>query len=91
MVGERAEGDCKDYVLEKRRALVADGVPAADLSIAIVMTPWGETHAVLLVRTDRGELVLDSLSQWIQPWRKVHYKWIKRQAPGQQLTWVSLG
>ena len=87
----KGAGDCKDYVLEKHRALVAAGVPASDLSIAIVSTPGGETHAVLLVRTDRGELVLDSLSQWIQPWRKVHYKWIKRQAPGQQLTWVSLG
>ena len=83
-------GDCKDYVLEKRRALIADGVPAADLSIAIVQTQWGEAHAILLVSTDRGELVLDSLSQWVQPWWKVHYRWIKRQAPGQQLSWVSL-
>jgi predicted transglutaminase-like cysteine proteinase len=86
----KGAGDCKDYVLEKHKALIAAGVPASDLSIAIVSTTWGETHAILLVRTDRGELVMDSLSQWIQPWTKVHYKWIKRQAPGQQLTWVSL-
>jgi predicted transglutaminase-like cysteine proteinase len=89
--GGRAEGDCKDYVLEKRRALIADGVPAANLSIAIVETSWGETHAVLLVTTDRGELVLDSLSPWIKPWQDVRYRWIERQAPGRQLTWVKLG
>jgi predicted transglutaminase-like cysteine proteinase len=87
--GPRA-GDCKDYVLEKRRALINDGIPAAALSIAIVQTPWRETHAILLVKTDQGELVLDSLSSWVQPWWKVNYHWIERQAPGQQLTWISI-
>jgi predicted transglutaminase-like cysteine proteinase len=89
--GGPAAGDCKDYVLEKRRALIADGVPAADLSIAVVETGWRETHAVLLVATDRGELVLDSLSSWVQPWWKVRYRWIERQAPGRTLDWVSVG
>ncbi|HEY5409194.1 MAG TPA: transglutaminase-like cysteine peptidase, partial [Caulobacteraceae bacterium] len=55
-------GDCEDYVLEKRRALLVRGIPAAALSIAVVRTRRGEGHAVLLVVTDRGELVLDSLS-----------------------------
>jgi len=87
--GPRA-GDCKDYVLEKRRALIQDGVPAENLSIAIVRTGWNEPHAVLLVTTDQGEMVLDSLSSWVQPWWKVRYKWVERQAPGRQLDWVSL-
>jgi predicted transglutaminase-like cysteine proteinase len=89
--GGSAAGDCKDYVLEKRRALVAAGLPAEDLSIAIVKTGWGETHAVLLVSTSAGELVLDSLSPRVQAWRKVRYAWIERQAPGQQLRWVKIG
>lgn len=89
--GGPAAGDCKDYVLEKRRALAADGVPAQDLSIAIVRTRWGETHAVLLVATDRGELVLDSLSPRILPWRSAGYSWIERQSPGSQLAWVKIG
>lgn len=89
--GGPAAGDCKDYVLEKKRALIAAGLPAANLSIAIVATRWGETHAVLLVATDRGELVMDSLSDWIRPWRSVGYRWIERQAPGSQLHWVSIG
>jgi predicted transglutaminase-like cysteine proteinase len=88
--GAPAAGDCKDYVLEKRRALIAAGLPSSALSIAVVETPWDETHAVLLVATSEGELVLDSLSGWIQPWSKTHYRWIKRQAPGQQLAWVQI-
>jgi predicted transglutaminase-like cysteine proteinase len=87
--GPRA-GDCKDYVLEKRRALIEGGLSAANLSIAIVVTPRGEPHAILLVTTDQGELVLDSLSDWVRPWRKVNYRWISRQAPGHQLQWISL-
>lgn len=86
----RAQGDCKAYVLEKHRALVAAGVPVGDLSIAIVRTRWGDTHAVLLVSTDQGELVLDSLSSRIGPWWNSSYTWIERQAPGQQLAWVKI-
>ena len=83
-------GDCKDYVLEKRKALVQQGVPGADLSIAVVMLRTGAAHAVLLVATDHGELVLDSLSSWVLPWNQLDYRWISRQAPGQQLVWVKL-
>ncbi|MGH6958722.1 MAG: transglutaminase-like cysteine peptidase [Caulobacteraceae bacterium] len=86
--GGPAAGDCKDYVLEKRRALAADGIPVADLSIAIVRTARGETHAVLLLTTDRGELVLDSLTSEIRPWRKVRYAWLERQRPGRPLAWA---
>ena len=83
-------GDCKDYVLEKRKALVEQGVPGADLSIAVVMLRTGVAHAVLLVATDRGEMVMDSLSSWIVPWNQLDYRWISRQAPGQQLVWVKV-
>ena len=83
-------GDCEDYVLEKRKALVEQGVPGADLSIAVVMLRTGVAHAVLLVATDRGEMVMDSLSSWIVPWNQLDYRWISRQAPGQQLVWVKV-
>ena len=83
-------GDCKDYVLEKRKALVEQGVPGADLSIAVVVLRSGIAHAVLLVATDHGELVMDSLSSWIEPWNQLDYHWISRQAPGQQLVWVKV-
>jgi predicted transglutaminase-like cysteine proteinase len=80
--GERAAGDCKAYVLEKRRALIEDGVAPSNLSIAIVQTPWGETHARLLAITDHGKRVLDSLSERVRPWRQVRYTWLARQGLG---------
>lgn len=84
-------GDCEDYVLEKRRALAAQGLPLAALSIAVVRTRAGETHAVLVVDTDAGELVLDNRSNWLAPWHEVGYRWIKRQDPSDPAKWVRVG
>lgn len=86
--GRRPSGDCEDYVLAKRRALIENGVDPAALSIAVVRTRWGETHAVLLVATAEGEQVLDNLSPWVLPWSEAPYEWLERQAPGRPLTWV---
>ena len=88
--GPRAVGNCKHYVLEKRKALVEAGVPSNALSIAIVRTPWGETHAVLIIATDRGDLVLDNLAPAIKGWRDVDYVWLSRQVPGHSLAWAAV-
>jgi len=88
--GARAGGDCEDYVLEKRRALIGAGVPAAALSIAIVKTDWNEVHAVLLVATEKGEIVLDNLKPRLSFWTEKHYRWLERQAAGAPLQWVSV-
>jgi len=84
----QATGDCEDYVLEKRRALLEAGVPASALNIAVVTTRWGETHAVLLVATTKGEFVLDNLSSWVLPWREAPYRWRQRQVDGQAFNWA---
>lgn len=84
----RSTGDCEDYVLEKRHALIAAGVPMRALSIAVVRTFRGETHAVLLLDTDQGEYVLDSLSSKIQPWKKTGYEWRERQIAGSMTSWA---
>jgi predicted transglutaminase-like cysteine proteinase len=39
--GDRAQGDCEDYVLAKRQALIEAGVSADALSIAVVRTRRG--------------------------------------------------
>jgi len=88
--GSRARGDCEDYVLAKRAALIAEGVPADALSIAIVETRWGESHAVLLLASDRGEFILDSLSPWVTRWDRVDYAWRERQLPGRPFDWVQV-
>ena len=86
----RRDGDCEDYVLEKRRLLIGEGLPAEALSIAVVETRRDQPHAVLLVETDNGEIVLDNHSPWATPWRAVNYVWLKRQSPFDQRRWVEV-
>ncbi len=88
--GSDPRGDCEDYVLAKRRALIAGGIPATALSIAIVRTVWGESHAVLLLAVDDGEYVLDNLTPWISRRERVNYHWQERQAPGKVFEWVRM-
>ena len=84
----RPVGDCEDFALTKRERLIAQGVPAEALSIALVTTRTGLSHAVLLVATDQGEYVLDNLTPWVVHWTEARLTWRERQAPGQMLTWV---
>ena len=90
-LGEAGVGDCEDYALAKRAALIQAGVPARALSIALVETRRGESHAVLLIDTDKGAMVLDNLSPWIRRWDQTPYTWIARQTPGDPLTWRAVG
>ncbi len=85
-----ARGDCEDFALVKRRLLIAQGIPAAALSLAIVRTRYNEDHAVLVVATQQGDFVLDNLAFSVRPWQKTGYDWVSRQAPGDDLGWVSL-
>ena len=80
-------GDCEDFVLEKRHALVAAGVPEAALSIAVVITRQNEIHAVLVIATDKGDYVLDSLDPRVSPWQKTPYIWRERQGAGTASNW----
>lgn len=59
-------GDCEDYVLSKRSALIRLGVSGGALRIAYTHTRNGEPHAVLVVRTDDGDYVLDNLNNSIK-------------------------
>ena len=79
----RGFGDCEDYVLEKRRLLLAAGLPVSNLLITVVRKPDGEGHAVLTVRTDAGDFILDNLSDEVKPWDRTGYRYLKRQASHQ--------
>lgn len=85
-----AQGDCEDFVLEKRRVLRAKGYTERQMSIAIVKTPWKENHAVLLVSTEGGEVVLDNLSPRIEPWSRSHYALLARQSASDPSTWLGV-
>ena len=67
-------GDCEDYVLAKRRALIKAGIPASSLRIAYVKTRKGEGHAILVVKTNGKDLVLDNLTATIKPLSQSGYR-----------------
>ena len=69
-----AAGDCDDYVMTKRHRLIRAGVPASALRVAVVQTRSGEGHAVLVVKTTAGDLVLDNLRKTIVPRSKTGYR-----------------
>lgn len=83
-------GDCEDYALAKRRDLINAGWPASTLLMAVVKQPNGEGHAVLLVRTDRGDLVLDNQVGSVDLWSNTPYKFIKRQSQADAGKWVDM-
>ncbi|MDQ0509248.1 transglutaminase-like cysteine peptidase [Ancylobacter amanitiformis] len=88
---EDGYGDCEEYVLVKRRELIALGWPAETLLITVVRDRENEGHAVLTVVTDRGDLVLDNQESGIVLWHETGYRFVKRQAQGNPDRWVSLG
>lgn len=83
-------GDCEDYALAKRRALIEAGWPASTLLMAVVKQANGEGHAVLMVRTDRGDLVLDNQIGTVDLWSQTPYKFIKRQSQANAGQWVDM-
>jgi predicted transglutaminase-like cysteine proteinase len=83
-------GDCEDYVLLKRRMLLEAGWPRSALLITVVRDKKGEGHAVLTVKTDKGEYVLDNQNENILLWSDTGYRFVKRQSQSDQNAWVDL-
>jgi predicted transglutaminase-like cysteine proteinase len=85
------KGDCKVYALYKRKLLLEEGFPRQALLMTIVRDLEGEGHAILTVKTDRGEFVLDNLTNDIRPWNATGYRFVKRQSQEDPNLWVSVG
>lgn len=83
-------GDCEDYVLLKRKRLIEAGISPANLLITVVLQPNGEGHAVLTVRTDRGDFVLDNMRNKVLLWSETEYRYLKRQSSTNAGKWVKL-
>lgn len=84
-------GDCEDYVLLKRKLLIQAGWPREALLITVVREQSGDGHAVLTVKTDKGEFVLDNQNPDILLWTETSYRFVKRQSQTDPNVWVSLG
>jgi predicted transglutaminase-like cysteine proteinase len=84
-------GDCEDYVLLKRKLLMQAGWPRQALLITVVRDTKGEGHAVLTVKTDKGEFILDNQNEDIVLWSDTGYRFVKRQSQSDPNIWVALG
>jgi predicted transglutaminase-like cysteine proteinase len=85
------KGDCEDYVLEKRKRLMEAGWPRQALLVTVVRDRKGDGHAILTVKTDRGDFVLDNQEPRVKAWTEAGYRFVKRQSAEHPNKWVSLG
>jgi len=84
-------GDCEDYALLKRKLLVEAGFPRQALLMTVVKDEAGESHAILTLKTNKGEFVLDNLNDDTRPWTASGYRFVKRQSQQDPNVWVMLG
>jgi len=84
------KGDCKIYALEKRRLLMAIGLPRQALLMTIVRDRNDQGHAILTVKTNSGDFILDNLTDEIKPWDATGYRFVKRQSQEDPNVWVAI-
>jgi predicted transglutaminase-like cysteine proteinase len=84
-------GDCEDYALLKQKLLIEAGWPRQALLMTVVRDKAGAGHAVLTVKSDQGEYVLDNQIETVELWSDTGYRFLKRQSQSSPNVWVSLG
>jgi predicted transglutaminase-like cysteine proteinase len=85
------KGDCEDYALMKRKLLIEEGLPRQALLMTVVKDLNNEGHAVLTLKTNRGDFVLDNMRDDVRPWTQTGYRFVKRQSQTNENVWVSIG
>ncbi len=87
---EDGKGDCEDFALLKRKRLAEAGVPRRAMLMTVVIDEENAGHAVLMIRTDRGDYILDNKRNAVLPWNQTGYVYVKRESQF-QTGWTSLG
>ena len=82
-------GNCNDYAILKKRLLVEAGWSSSALFLTVVLDHQNEGHLVLMARTDRGDLILDNLTDRVVLWRETGYTFLKRQSSEDPDVWVA--
>jgi predicted transglutaminase-like cysteine proteinase len=85
------KGDCEDYALFKRKILIDEGFPRQALLMTVVKDEHDEGHAILTVKTNAGEFVLDNLNDEVKSWDRTGYRFVKRQSQTSQNVWLQIG
>jgi predicted transglutaminase-like cysteine proteinase len=87
---EDGMGDCEDIQLLKHRLLIKAGLPRRAMRMTVVIDELGAGHAVMMVRTDHGDFILDNKRDVILPWKQTGYVFLKREGT-ESAAWVMLG
>jgi predicted transglutaminase-like cysteine proteinase len=74
----------------KRKLLVEAGWPKAALLMTVVIDHHGDGHLILMVRTDRGDLILDNMRDDIVTWDRTGYRFVKRQSASNPNDWIAI-
>ncbi len=82
--------DCEDFALLKRKLLMRRGIAVSNLLITVVLQPDGSGHAVLTVRSEIGDFILDNLRGEIRNWSETEYTYLKRQDSRNPGKWVKI-
>lgn len=82
-------GDCEDYALYKKKALIEAGISPDRLLLASVLDTHRGSHAVLVLRTDGADLVLDNMRGTIKRWDQTGYTFLRMQDPRNPQRWVA--
>jgi predicted transglutaminase-like cysteine proteinase len=88
-------GDCKTFASRTTLALLERGWPAGAVRVATAFVNDGSaqngaSHAVVLVDTDHGTIVLDSRQAGPRPWESLSYIWLSAEVPGGHGNWSLL-
>jgi predicted transglutaminase-like cysteine proteinase len=89
-LAEDGSGDCEDFQLLKRKLLAEAGFPRRAMRMTVVIDEKREGHAVLMLRTDHGDFILDNKTDAVSPWFATGYTYVKRESQD-AISWVSLG
>jgi predicted transglutaminase-like cysteine proteinase len=60
------------------------------MRMTVVIDELGAGHAVLMVRTNRGDYILDNKRPAVLSWQETGYRYVKREG-SEGAAWVWLG
>lgn len=80
-----SQGDCDDYAVTKAMMLLDEGFPIENMRLATCWVETGEYHAILIVRVEDGDWIMDNRNHFIvrlEDTSRPPYKLHKLQIPG---------
>lgn len=83
------DGDCDDYVMTKRHALIAAGFGSDRARVAVGVARGGQLHAVLVVNFGRHFYVLDNLTDAVLPVERSDVRILSVQSPENPRVWLA--